>query len=66
MGDPDKRPKVISVKAFDMGDHQLELTFGMQKDSTGQITQGDINRVLQTVQRVGKPGDESGTGPVPS
>jgi hypothetical protein len=53
MGDPDKRPKVIFVRAFDMDDHQLELTFGVQKGSTGQITQADINRVLQTVRRQG-------------
>jgi hypothetical protein len=61
MGDPDKRPKVISVRAFDMGDHQLELTFGMQKGSTGQITQAEVNRVLQTVRPVSESEDGSGT-----
>jgi hypothetical protein len=66
MGDPDKKPKFISVKAFDMGDHQLELTFGMQKGSAGQITQADVNRVLQTVRRVSRSGDESNTSPFPS
>jgi hypothetical protein len=66
MGDPDKRPKFISVKAFDMGDHQLELTFGMQKGSAGQITQADVNRVLQTVRRVSRSEDESNTSPIPS
>lgn len=66
MGDPDKRPKFISVKAFDMGDHQLELTFGMQKGSTGQIIQADVNRVLQTVRRLSRSEDESDTSPIPS
>jgi hypothetical protein len=61
MGDPDKGPKVISVRAFDMSDHQLQLTFGMQKGSTGQITQPEVNRLLQTVRPVGKPEDRSGT-----
>jgi hypothetical protein len=49
-----------------VGDQQLELTFGMQKGSTGQITQADVNRVLQTVRRVSKSEDESGTVPIPS
>jgi hypothetical protein len=66
MGDPGKMPNVISVKAFDIGDHQLELTFGMQKGSAGQITQADVNRVLQTVRRVSRPEDESDTSPIPS
>jgi hypothetical protein len=61
MGDPDKRPKVISVRAFDMGDHQLALAFGMQKGSTGQITQAEVNRVLQTVRLVSKSEGGSGT-----
>jgi len=50
MGDPDKRPEYISVRAFDMGDHQLEFTFGVKEGSTGQITQAEVNRALQTVQ----------------
>jgi hypothetical protein len=57
MGDPDKRPKFISIRAFDMGDHQLEFTFGMQNGFEGQITQGEVNRVLQTVRPVSKPED---------
>jgi hypothetical protein len=62
MGDPAKRPKSISVKAFDMGDHQLEITFGMQNGYTGQIAQAEVNRVLQTVRLVTKSEDASGTG----
>jgi hypothetical protein len=61
MGDPEKRPKYISVTAFDMGDHKLELTFGIQKGATGQITQAEVNRVLQTVRPVSKSQDGSGT-----
>jgi hypothetical protein len=57
IGDPDKRPKFISIRAFDMGDHQLEFTFGMQNGFEGQITQGEVNRVLQTVRPVSKPED---------
>jgi hypothetical protein len=52
MGNPEKSTRAISVRAFDMGDRQLELTFGMQAGSTGQITQAELNRVLQTVRRV--------------
>ena len=61
MGDPDKRPEYISVRAFDMGDHQLEFTFGVKKGSTGHITQAEVNRVLLTVQPVSKSVDELGT-----
>jgi len=66
MGDPGKRPKYISVRAFDMGDHQLELTFGIQKSAIGQITQAEVNRVLQTVRPVTKSEDESGAGLIAS
>ncbi len=66
MGDPDKRPKFISIRAFDMDDHQLDFTFGIQNGFAGQITQGEVNRVLQTVRRVTKSGDESATERIPS
>ncbi len=66
MGDPNKGPKYISLRAFDMGDHQLEITFGMQNGFTGRITQAEVNRVLQTIRRVSKSEDESGTEPIPS
>lgn len=61
MGDPDKRPKCISVSAFDTADHQLKLTFGIQKVATGQISQAEVNRVLQTVRPATKLEDGSGT-----
>jgi hypothetical protein len=61
MGDPDKRPKSISVRAFDMGDHQLEITFGIQTGYAWQITQAEVNRVLQTVRPAVKSEDGSGT-----
>jgi hypothetical protein len=66
MGDPDKRPKYISVRAFDMGDHQLYLTFGIQNGASGQITQAEINRVLQTLRLVSKSEDGSGIARSPS
>ena len=61
MGDPDKKPKSLSVRAFDMGDHQLEITFGIQAGYAGQITQSEVNRVLQTVRPAAKSEDGSGT-----
>jgi hypothetical protein len=61
MGDPDKKPKSLSVRALDMGDHQLEITFGIQSGYAGQITQSEVNRVLQTVRPAGKSEDGSGT-----
>jgi len=61
MGDPDKKPKSLSVRAFDMGDHQLEITFGIQAGYAGQISQPEVNRVLQTTRPAAKSGDWSGT-----
>jgi hypothetical protein len=50
-GDPkDGRP--VAVRVFDDRDQQFRLTFSVAYGSTGQVTQDDINTILQSLRTV--------------
>ncbi len=60
-GDPKKRPKSVTVKAFDQADREIEMTFAVKQGSSVFITQMEINRVLRTLRRATEPnGGEEG------
>jgi hypothetical protein len=54
-GDP-SRARYVVLRAFDARDHQFEFIFAARPDATVQLTQSDINHVLETLKPEWEPG----------
>jgi hypothetical protein len=50
-GRPQNPPKHLSVELFPENGH-LDLMFGQKQNSAAVISQGDINRIIQTIHKV--------------
>ena len=53
-GDP-QRSNLITVDAFDEGDHEYEVWFGQTTGTHGTISQEDINAILDSIQMDDQP-----------
>jgi hypothetical protein len=52
--DPAKSPKKVTLELYDTEDRHVEIIFSYPPTVEGRITQGDVNRVLQSL----KPADQ--------
>ncbi|MGB9463475.1 MAG: hypothetical protein WBR10_00040, partial [Candidatus Acidiferrum sp.] len=55
--DPTKNPKRVTLELYDAQDRHVEISFGLPAGPKGRITQGDVNRVIETL----KPADQATT-----
>ena len=58
-GDP--ATSAVAIRAFNSHDKQFRFIFTVASGSTGQITQGDINQAMQSLQSVAGEGPEEPT-----